>query len=96
VPTATFSVLFVFLVLDNERRKVVHCNVTESPTAAWTGHYMGTDLSYPFWTATTSRWRVASACANVLRKHGFPHSPRTGSESSGPRPGHCRNRSWPV
>ncbi len=37
VPTATFRVLFVFLVLDNERRKVVHFNVTESPTASWTG-----------------------------------------------------------
>jgi transposase InsO family protein len=37
VPMATFRVLFVFLVLDNERRKMVHFNVTESPTAAWTG-----------------------------------------------------------
>jgi putative transposase len=37
VPTATFQVLFVFLVLSNERRRVVHFNVTESPTAAWTG-----------------------------------------------------------
>jgi transposase InsO family protein len=37
VPTATFRVLFVFLVLNNERRRVVHFNVTESPTAAWTG-----------------------------------------------------------
>lgn len=37
VPTATFRVLFVFLLLSNERRKVIHFNVTESPTAAWTG-----------------------------------------------------------
>jgi transposase InsO family protein len=37
VPTATFRVLFVLLVLNNERRKVVHFNVTASPTAAWTG-----------------------------------------------------------
>jgi putative transposase len=37
VPTATFRVLFVFLILSNERRTVVHFNVTESPTAAWTG-----------------------------------------------------------
>jgi hypothetical protein len=34
VPTATFRILFVFLVISNERRKVVHFNVTESPTAA--------------------------------------------------------------
>jgi putative transposase len=37
VPTATFRVLFVFLVLSNERRRGVHFNVTESPTAAWAG-----------------------------------------------------------
>ena len=37
VPTATFRVLFVFLVLTNERRRVVHFNVTDSPSAIWTG-----------------------------------------------------------
>ena len=36
VPAATFRVLFVFLVLSNNRRQIVHFNVTESPTAAWT------------------------------------------------------------
>jgi transposase InsO family protein len=37
VPAATFRVLFVFLVLCNERRRVVHFNVTDSPTACWAG-----------------------------------------------------------
>ena len=37
VPTATFRVLFVFLVLTNERRQIVHFNVTDSPTAFWIG-----------------------------------------------------------
>ena len=37
VPTATFRVLFVFLVMSNDRRRIVHFNVTESPTATWTG-----------------------------------------------------------
>jgi transposase InsO family protein len=37
VPTATFRVLFVFLILSNERRKILHFNVTDSPTAFWTG-----------------------------------------------------------
>ena len=36
VPTVTFQVLYCFLVLRHERRRVVHFNVTESPTAAWT------------------------------------------------------------
>jgi putative transposase len=37
VPTVTFRVLYVFLVLDNARRKIIHFNVTTNPTAAWTG-----------------------------------------------------------
>lgn len=36
VPTATFRVLFVFVVLSHDRRRVLHFNVTEHPTAEWT------------------------------------------------------------
>ena len=35
VPTATFRVLFAFVVLSHERRRVLHFNVTESPSADW-------------------------------------------------------------
>ena len=37
VPTATFRVLFVLLILSNHRRQIIHFNVTTNPTAAWTG-----------------------------------------------------------
>ena len=36
VPTATFGVLFGFLVLAHERRRVLHFNVTANPNAEWT------------------------------------------------------------
>ena len=36
VPTATFRVLFAFVVLRHDRRHVIHFNVTANPTAAWT------------------------------------------------------------
>jgi hypothetical protein len=36
VPTATFRVLLVFVVLSHERRRVVHFGVTEHPTQEWT------------------------------------------------------------
>ena len=36
VPTATFRVLYCFLILSHDRRRVVHFNVTANPTAAWT------------------------------------------------------------
>jgi putative transposase len=40
VPTATFRVLFVFVVLSHERRQVVHFGVTEHPTEEWTRQQM--------------------------------------------------------
>jgi putative transposase len=38
VPTARLRVLFVLVVLAHHRRRVVHFNVTEHPTALWTAH----------------------------------------------------------
>lgn len=40
VPTVTFRVLFVFVVLSHDRRRVVYFNVTEHPIAMWTGQQM--------------------------------------------------------
>src|SRR5215469_12172776 len=40
VPTATFWVLFVFVVLAHERRRVVHFGVTAHPTPEWTRQQM--------------------------------------------------------
>jgi putative transposase len=36
VPTVTFKVLFVFVVLAHDRRRVVHYSVTDAPSAQWT------------------------------------------------------------
>ncbi len=35
VPTATFAILFVFMVLRHDRRRIVHISVTARPTASW-------------------------------------------------------------
>ena len=40
VTTVTFRVLFVFVVLAHDRRRVVHFNVTDSPSARWTAQQM--------------------------------------------------------
>jgi transposase InsO family protein len=40
VPTVSFRVLFVFLVLSHERRQVGHFNVTAHPTATWTAQQL--------------------------------------------------------
>jgi len=46
VPTATFRVLYVFLVLEHQRRRIVHFNVTEGPSAQWTGQQLVNAFPY--------------------------------------------------
>jgi len=35
VPTLTFGVLYCFFVIDHDRRKILHLNVTQNPSAPW-------------------------------------------------------------
>jgi len=34
--TATFRLLYVFVVIEHHSRRLIHCNVTAHPNAAWT------------------------------------------------------------
>jgi len=38
VPTVSFQVLFVFVILAHDRRRILSVNVTSSPSAAWTAN----------------------------------------------------------
>jgi len=49
VPTIWFKVLFVFVVLAHDRRRVLHFNVTAHPTATWTAQQILE--AFPFETA---------------------------------------------
>ena len=49
VPTATFRILYVFIVLSHDRRHIVHFNVTANPTAQWTAQQIVE--AFPFDTA---------------------------------------------
>jgi putative transposase len=40
VPTIRFQVLYVFLVLAHERRRILHFNVTAHPTSEWTAQQL--------------------------------------------------------
>ena len=46
VPTIRFKLLFVLVVLAHSRRKVVHFNVTENPTAQWTAQQIAEALPW--------------------------------------------------
>jgi len=49
VPTVTFRLLYVMIVISHERRKVVHFNITEAPTAEWAAQQVVN--AFPFDTA---------------------------------------------
>ena len=40
VPTVTFRVLYVFIVLAHDRRRLLHFNVTAHPTSEWTAQQL--------------------------------------------------------
>ncbi len=40
VPTATFRVLYVLVIMAHDRRRILHFNVTTSPNAAWTARQL--------------------------------------------------------
>jgi putative transposase len=64
VPTARLRVLFVLVVLAHHRRRVVHFNVTEHPTAAWppsrSSPHSRTTPRQPISCATVTRCMASS------------------------------------
>jgi putative transposase len=40
VPTVTYRLLFVLVILAHERRRIVHVAVTDHPTSAWTAQQL--------------------------------------------------------
>ena len=52
VPTLTGRILFVFVVLRHHRRRIVHLNVTDHPTAVWTAQ----QIIEAFPNDTAPRW----------------------------------------
>jgi putative transposase len=49
VPTVSFKILYVFVVMEHSRRRVVHWNVTAHPTSRWTAQQI--IEAFPFATA---------------------------------------------
>jgi putative transposase len=68
VPTATFLVLFVFLVLRHCRRRGLHFNITQAPSATWTAQQIVE--AFPFTTRPRCllRDRDGIYCADFVRR----------------------------
>jgi len=84
VPTATFRILYVFLALEHKRRRIVHFNVTQGPSAPWTGQQLVNAFSYdsaPKYL-TPDRDKIYGP-AFVRRLSQLPDSPRARQGRSG-------------
>ena len=68
VPTATFRLLYVFLVLEHERRRIVHFDVTEGPSAPWTGQQLVNAFPYDSAPKYVIRDRDKIYGANFVRR----------------------------
>ena len=51
VPTATFNVLYIFVVIEHAHRRIVHFNVTRHPKGKWIAQRL--TEAFPFDTAPT-------------------------------------------
>jgi len=60
VPTATFRLLFVFLVLSHDRRRVLHFGVTAHSTSEWTAQQLR--YAFPWDTAPRFLLRDRDSC----------------------------------
>lgn len=40
VPTVTYRIVYLLLVLSHDRRKMIHFNVNDHPTASWTAQQL--------------------------------------------------------
>ena len=67
VPTISFRLLFAFLVLAHDRRRVLHFNVTAHPTAEWTADQIL--QAFPWDTAPGYLLRDRdSVCGDMFRR----------------------------
>jgi hypothetical protein len=55
VPTVTCRLLYVLVVMNHERRRIVHFNITDAPTAGWTAQQIIN--AFPYDTAASALLR---------------------------------------
>ena len=91
VPTFTGRVLFVFVLLAHQRRRIVHFNVTEHPTAEWSAQQV--IEAFPHDTAPRWALRDRDAVYGDVFRAALPASASAKSSRVRRVPGRIRTRS---
>ena len=68
VPTIRFMILYVFLVLAHERRRILHFAVTAHPTAEWTAQQLRDKVSGLEGTAIARGARALGGSSTVITR----------------------------
>jgi len=68
VPTVRFHILYVFLILAHDRRRVLHFNVTTSPSAKWTAQQIVEAFPWSDVPAYLLRDRDSIYCSHFQRR----------------------------
>jgi putative transposase len=77
VPTIRFQVLYVFLVLAHDRRRILHFNVTAHPTAEWTGQQLREAFPFdqlPRYLLRDRDYDLRRCIQRTGARHGHPRS----------------------
>lgn len=82
VPTVRFKILFVLVILSHHRRRIVHFNVTEHPTAQWTAQQI----------VEAFAWETAPKYLLGSRWHLRKPVPEAGSKYGDRRSAHCATK----
>ena len=73
--TARFRVLYIFVIIEHASRRLLHCNVTSNPTAAWTLQQLREAIASELLIGSSFMTATVSMLRRSIRR-----SPTCGSE----------------
>jgi len=66
VPTVTFKLLYCFFVIEHGRRRILHFNVTQHPTAEWIVQQLRESVrSHGKMVPPSAGWEVAAGSYSI-------------------------------